>query len=196
MREAIADAASRLFAERGFDDVTVDDIAAAADVGRKTVFNHFPRKEDLFFDRDEDIRRLLGDAVQRRDVAPIESLRRLAHTLADAQSPYVESSAEAVAFMETIAASDALKDRARSMGGELAEFVAQALARRAGRDVTDPDAFLAANMTLTTWVTARVLAHRAFLRHRDAAEARTTFLGVIDRGHQGVHAAMIGTPYG
>ena len=52
-REGISVAATRLFLERGFDNVTVDEIAAAADVGRMTVFNHFPRKEDMFFDRDE-----------------------------------------------------------------------------------------------------------------------------------------------
>ena len=52
-RQGISDTATRLFLERGFDVVTVDEIAAAADVGRMTVFNHFPRKEDMFFDLDE-----------------------------------------------------------------------------------------------------------------------------------------------
>jgi len=46
-REAIAQAAMALFVEHGFDAVTVADVARAADVSEKTVFNYFPAKEDL-----------------------------------------------------------------------------------------------------------------------------------------------------
>ena len=76
MREVISNAATALFLERGFDQVTVDEIAAAADVGRMTVFNHFPRKEDLFFDRDEEVREVLRQALRQRSprLAPIEML--------------------------------------------------------------------------------------------------------------------------
>ena len=52
-RQETSNAATRLFWERGFDQVTVNEIAAAADVGRMSVFNHFRRKEDMFFDRDD-----------------------------------------------------------------------------------------------------------------------------------------------
>ncbi len=44
-RRRITDAAIRLFRERGFENTTIDDITAAADVGRGTFFNYFPRKE-------------------------------------------------------------------------------------------------------------------------------------------------------
>ena len=56
-RARIADTALRLFKERGFDQTTVADVAAAADVSVKTVFNYFPAKEDLFFDRADEIGR-------------------------------------------------------------------------------------------------------------------------------------------
>jgi AcrR family transcriptional regulator len=49
-RQEIADRAMQLFVQRGFDRVTVAEVAAAAEVSEKTVYNYFPTKEDLFFD--------------------------------------------------------------------------------------------------------------------------------------------------
>ncbi|MEV6417540.1 TetR/AcrR family transcriptional regulator [Kribbella sp. NPDC051718] len=51
-RQLISDVATELFMARGFDHVTVADVAKAADVAVQTVFNHFPTKEDLLFDED------------------------------------------------------------------------------------------------------------------------------------------------
>src|SRR5580658_4360546 len=107
-RQGISDAATRLFFERGFDPVTVDEIAAAADVGRMTVFNHFPRKEGMFFDREEECREILRKALRQRDpsVAPIETLRLLAHRLVAERSPFVRFTAGSQAFIKTIEGSE------------------------------------------------------------------------------------------
>jgi AcrR family transcriptional regulator len=84
-RDAIAATARRLFAERGFDAVTVAEIAAAADVAEKTVFNHFATKEDLAFaGRDEGITMFVTAIAERPpDSSVLDVFRALTHTVLD-----------------------------------------------------------------------------------------------------------------
>ena len=196
-RQGISNVATRLFIERGFDHVTVDEIAAAADVGRMTVFNYFPRKEDMFFDLDEEGREMLREALRQRDpnIAPIETLRLLAHRMIADQSPYVEFSARSQRFIETIEGSETLKARARAIRDELAQVVTVALSECVGRAAADPDANLAAGLLLATWTIAFTWAHRTFRQTRNTKEANAAFLAVIDKGTAGLKAAMAGTPY-
>jgi AcrR family transcriptional regulator len=65
-RERIAEAAQLLFAERGFDRVTVADVAREAQVAPATVFNYFPTKEELFFGPLEVFGERLVEAVRGR----------------------------------------------------------------------------------------------------------------------------------
>ena len=65
-RELIAETARRLFVERGFERVTVAEIARAADVAEKTVFNYFPTKEDLVYWRLEAFEDELLTAIRER----------------------------------------------------------------------------------------------------------------------------------
>lgn len=196
-RQGISNAATRLFAERGFDQVTVDDIAAAADVGRMTVFNHFPRKEDMFFDRDEEGREVLREALRQRDplVSPVDTLSLLAHRLIAEQSPYVRFTAESQGFMATIEASESLKARARTIRDEIARVVAVALSECVGREAIDPAAHLAADLLLATWTVALIQAHRRFQLTQDTEESKAVFLAIVDKGTLGLKAAMAGTPY-
>jgi AcrR family transcriptional regulator len=196
-RQGISNVATLLFIERGFDHVTVDEIADAADVGRMTVFNHFPRKEDMFFDRDEEGRELLRDALRHRDphVTPIEILRLHAHRLVAEQSPYFDFSARGQAYIETIEGSETLKARARAIRDELAQVLTVALSGCAGREPSDPDARLAAGLLLATWAVAFIQAHLTFRQTRDTEAAKAAFLTIVDKGTAGLKAAMAGTPY-
>ena len=196
-RQAIADAATRLFFERGFDQVTVDEIARAADVGRMTVFNHFRRKEDMFFDLDEVGRAELVAAIEQRDsgVAPLEALRLFAHRVVTEEKPYVSFFHGSQFFVEVIEASESLKARARAIRDEVAQLLTTTLATSVGRAPDDPDAHLAASVLVATWGVAFVQAHRTFRKLRHARKAQAVFLAVVDRGPAGLKAMMAATPY-
>ena len=55
-RQRISDVATALFFQRGFDAVTIEEIAQAAEVSKMTVTNYFKRKEDLILDREGELR--------------------------------------------------------------------------------------------------------------------------------------------
>src|SRR3954469_15426919 len=76
-RAEIRTVAQRLFAEHGFDAVTIADIAGEADVAVQTVFNHFATKEDLFFDGRTPWVEGAAEAVRSRpaSVPPLRALR-------------------------------------------------------------------------------------------------------------------------
>jgi AcrR family transcriptional regulator len=84
-RETIAETAMALFGEQGYDAVTVADVARAAGVSEKTVFNYFPAKEDLVFDDGQARRDALIEAIRTR--APgcslVEPFRRQTQELID-----------------------------------------------------------------------------------------------------------------
>jgi AcrR family transcriptional regulator len=84
-RETIAATARRLFAERGFEAVTVSQVAAAAEVSEKTIFNHFPTKEDLAFaGREEGVARLVSDLTERpAGTSVLDVFRALTATVLD-----------------------------------------------------------------------------------------------------------------
>lgn len=196
-RQGISDTATRLFLERGFDAVTIDDIAAAADVGRMTVFNHFPRKEDMFFDRDEEIQAMAFEAIRKRGagVSPIEAIRRLAHDLVARDHEFVMLSEDTSWFVRTAMASAALKARAREMRDDFTRALALVLADTGNEPAGDPNAHLAAGLIVATWNVAFSEAQSLFDRTRDAGEAKRCFLAVVDRGATGAAAALAETAY-
>lgn len=78
-RDRLADVAAALFAEHGYDEVSIQDVARHADVSDQTVYNYFPAKHDLVLDRAEEIRQRYGRVLAERPsrTSPAEALRRL-----------------------------------------------------------------------------------------------------------------------
>src|ERR1700759_2420788 len=120
-RAKIAEVAARLFLERGFDAVTVADIAREAGVSRVTVFHHFPRQEDIFLDRAADAHEFLRAAVRDRDagVEVLDSLHDTALRLFDARHPLSGLNERSVPFFRTVASSPSLLARAREIATDL-----------------------------------------------------------------------------
>jgi AcrR family transcriptional regulator len=128
-RARIIDAAADLFAERGFDAVTVMEIARRAGVVEKTVFNHFPVKEGLVFDADPPMRTALLDAVRRRPAG--ESVSAAAGSFVVAMVGLLGSpeAADGVARMATIIrGSRTLQVREKEILGELTDALAALIA--------------------------------------------------------------------
>ena len=73
--DALSQAAIALFLERGFDEVSVADIAAAADVSKPTLFKYFATKQDLVLHRFADHQHEAARVVQASSAAPVEALR-------------------------------------------------------------------------------------------------------------------------
>ena len=88
-REALVRTALRLFAKRGFDHVTVEDVATACDVSPRTFFRYFSAKEDVLFADGDAYRTQLLAALddQPADRSPVDALQAAMHELA---ATYVE----------------------------------------------------------------------------------------------------------
>ncbi|MFJ8544457.1 TetR/AcrR family transcriptional regulator [Streptomyces sp. NPDC093586] len=134
-RQAIADAALRLFLERGYDHVSIRDIADAADVSTTTVFKHFPGKEALVFDQEQDREtRLVAAVRQRPDGESVpDALRR--HVL-DTWLP-IEAHPQRAEFSRLVDSTPELSAYAERMWTRHANALAAAIAEDLGVDRDD-----------------------------------------------------------
>lgn len=124
-RQRISDVATQMFAARGFEAVTIAEIAESAGVSKVTVFNYFPRKEDIFFDRVPEIRSLFGDAIARRgERTPMRALRNLMTDLEQQRHPFLGLDQRYVRFWRTVLDSPALRARARELVDDLSDHLA------------------------------------------------------------------------
>src|SRR4051812_28118512 len=135
-RRLIAETARRLFAERGFDAVTVAEVARAADVAEKTVFNYFPTKEDLFYANMEAFEDRLLEAIRERPPGHtvLDAFRRF--FLAPGGVLALDDDAQATdrlrSVTRVITASPALLARERQVHARYTDALAELLAQETG----------------------------------------------------------------
>ena len=154
-RQLIAETARQLFTERGFDGVTVAEIARAADVSEKTVFNYFPTKEDLVYSRLESFEAELLAAVRERPrgesvvAAFMRFVSRPRGLLAEE-----DAGAQLRAITAVIAGSPALLAREQQIFERYTAALAGVIAGETGAEV---EAWIVAN--------ALIGVHRALLKY-------------------------------
>lgn len=146
-RQTISDVATTLFATRGFEKVTVAEVAARVGVSEKTIYNYFPTKESMVLDlADEQIEHV---AQALRDHMPGESLtetvlRALAGEMRRFDDVPVELIEMIPRFVALIEGSAALRAAWLEMHDRLARVVRDELAAQTGVDPRDPEVSIAA----------------------------------------------------
>ncbi|WP_328929711.1 TetR/AcrR family transcriptional regulator [Streptomyces sp. NBC_00190] len=172
-RQAIADAALRLFLERGYDNVGIREIADAADVSTTTLFKHFPVKEALVFDEDADQEARLLAAVRERpeDQSVPAALRE--HALRTRLAS-VDDDAGFTAFTNLVNSTPALRDYVQSMWLRHTAALAQVIAEESGLAPDDPACTAFAHFALE--------APRAVHSHDDRRGAITRAFDLLEHG--------------
>ncbi|WP_274918488.1 TetR/AcrR family transcriptional regulator [Streptomyces sp. WZ-12] len=137
-RQALADAALRLFTERGYDQVGIRDIAEAADVSTTTLFKHFPSKEALVFDEGDEIRAALLAAVRERPAGQSIPRALRDHVLRARLPKGADADPRFVQLLELVDATPALRAYARHMWMQHEIDLAAVIAEESGAPADDP----------------------------------------------------------
>jgi AcrR family transcriptional regulator len=177
-RREIADRAMQLFAQRGFDRVTVAEVAAAADVSDKTVYNYFPTKEDLFFDEVPAREAALVAAIRER--APGESILGALRRLQARECPRLCSPGFAT-FARIIEGSQALQAKELEVMARFVRALTEAI--QAELAVDERDARIAAGLLVSVhWQLFRTARKQALAgKHGPAAVRRLR--AELERAH-------------
>jgi AcrR family transcriptional regulator len=195
-RQLIADTARRLFAERGFDAVTVAEIAREVEVAPATVFNYFPTKEDLFYSRLEAFEERLLAAIRDRSAGESVLAAFAAFLLGqggvlavNAPGGDEEATAQIQTVTRVITESPALLARERQVFDRYAQTLAALIAEETGAEPGDVVSQVVANTllglhrALIDYVRAQALSGASAARirtgvHREAERA----IAQLERG--------------
>ena len=184
-RETIAEAAMRLFFARGFDEVTVADVARAADVSEKTVFNYFPAKEDLVLLGGEERRAALIEAIRTRPAGAsiVEPFR--AATLAFVERVEHDPVESIVGVPRLVAGSRALRNRLFLGWEEEATTLAPVIAEETG--ALEGDLVPAVIARTLAW-THRLVFRAAFQRLLAGEDQRVVAADLRDQARRAYEA--------
>ncbi|WP_200303856.1 TetR/AcrR family transcriptional regulator [Streptomyces adelaidensis] len=181
-RQRISDIATGLFLEHGFVTVTIAEVADAADVSVNTVYNYFPSKEDLFFDRSAGVVERLARWVRARDrgESAVAAVLRELRTEVEAVSPHVGLMEGYDRFMAVIHESPALRSRLWSIQQEIQDNLEAALREETGAAAGDSLPTLIAGQI--NWVHQTVMAviSREMLAGRNPDEVSREVLLLLD----------------
>jgi AcrR family transcriptional regulator len=166
-RQLLADTARRLFSERGFEHVSIAEIARVAEVSPATVFNYFPSKEDLVYSGLETFEQRLLAAIRERPSGETV-LDAFACFVLEPRGLFVvkekEEAEQLITLTRMIAASPALLAREQQMFARYTDTLAKLIADETGAGAGDLRPYVAAN--------ALIGVHRAligYVRERLAA---------------------------
>ena len=170
-RTAIRDAAMRLFLERGFDQVSVAEVARAADVSEATVFNYFPTKEDLVYERMDAFEQELLAAVRERPEGE-SVLRAFVRFILDRSDSAARGDGRrrVAALTRLITASPSLKARERQIVANYTDALSALLAEETGANPDDIEPRVAAEAMMAFHRSLIDFARRRALSRKSGAE--------------------------
>ena len=147
-RQLLADTARRLFNERGFEQVSIAEIARVAEVSPATVFNYFPSKEDLVYSGLETFEQRLLAAIRERPSGETV-LAAFARFVLEPRGLFVakgeEEAEQLIALTRMIAASPALLAREQQILARYTDALAKLIADETGAGAGDLRPYVAAN---------------------------------------------------
>ncbi|UNT00592.1 TetR/AcrR family transcriptional regulator [Streptomyces tubbatahanensis] len=189
-RETIAETAIRLFLAKGFDQVSVTEVAATAEVSRRTLFTYFPTKEDLvlqrFADHESEAARIVRARPPGQD--PLEALRDALLAALEQRDPNtgLNDTPETRAFFQMILDTESLAARLTRYASRGIDALAEAL-REAGADPLT--ARLTAAQVLAVQQELTFMNHACLMegstaddRHREAVTATERAFDLLRRG--------------
>jgi AcrR family transcriptional regulator len=171
LRAEIAEVAFRIFAERGFDQVTATEVAAAAGVSRASFFRYFESKEDAVFVVQEEVGVEVAEALTRRPAGE-DAWMALRRAIDVVVLPYQSAPDEMLARLRLIRCTPALRSHQLDRLDQWKQVIGAALAERLGADAED--------IAVAALVAAALGAFDAALTRWSESDGAEDLTGLID----------------